>query len=318
LLLLGALIVASFFEPFQIVPGLLHGDAFFRLRPARYWREVLRKDGERGQVRGETRRVFLTGTSASVPVLRQCLHDPDRNVRWPAVLLVGRRVSDRLVVPILCEALDDNDAEVRLQAIDGLLLSERKSPQATQKLVNVMKNDPEAQLRHWAEKALWRIDPQAAREARGWLRYVSNEWKFSADVPSQPKLVETVFQTPAGPVPAHAFQFWMYPSCFGVIVNEYPKEFVESTPERQRNDELRKSMPVFFQGGKITSERQVEVQGHKGVETRIEVDNMGDVRQRHFWVGHRMYVVTLIFQREFVIPEAANYFLESFRFEAGS
>jgi hypothetical protein len=316
LLVFLATIVASFFEPYQIVPGLLHGDAFYRMRPTRYWRQVLRKDGESGLVSDETRAIFLTGRSAPVPVLRQCLHDPDRNVRWPAALLLGRIAWDCQVVPVLCEGLHDDDPKVRLQSIQGLSRIDGKSPQATQELVQVMKTDPEPQIQLGAELVLWRIDPQAARDARGWLHFVSKEWGFSADVPAEPKLLEQIVQSPGGPVPAHAFQFWMEPSIFQIIVNEYPKEFVAATTEEERNEGLRKSFPFFFMGGKITSEKEIEIQGRKGTEIYAEVGEMGDIQQRHFWVGDRMYVVMLIFKKEFVIPEAARYFLESVRIEA--
>ena len=47
----------------------------------------------------------------------------------------------------------------------------------------------------------------------------------------------------------------------------------------------------------------------------VEVPDMGNFQQRHFWVKNRMYVIMLIFKNEFVIPETAKYFLESFRIE---
>ncbi|HEV3145466.1 MAG TPA: HEAT repeat domain-containing protein [Gemmataceae bacterium] len=316
LLVLAALIVASFLEPYQIVPGLLHGDAFYQMRPTRYWQEILRNDGRAGKISKETEGRFWH-RSNSVPVLQQCLRAPDKNVRWPAAYFLARMDYDRKIIASLCECLHDDDPEVRFQAIGGMLRIQGKSPPpaAVQEMMTVMKSDPELQIRHAAERVLWRIDPAAAREARGWLHFVSKEWGFSAEVPAPPKMLEQIVQSPGGPVPAHAFQFWMEPSCFQIIVNEYPKDFVESTTEEQRNDGLRKAVPFFFIGGKITSEKEIEFQGRKGTELYVEVPDMGDIQQRHFWVGNRMYVVTLIFQKKFVIPEAAKYFLESFRIE---
>ena len=307
LIVLAALIIASFFEPYQIVPGLLHGEAFYHMQPTRYWRERLRQDGGAGRISDEMDGLFWE-QDKSLPILRQCVLDPDRNVRWPAAYHLARSAWNPKVVPILCDRFHDDDLEVRLQAIRGMLRMERKSPQAIQELTTVMKTDPEGQARHWAEKVLWRIDPQAAREARGWSHYVSKEWGFSAEVPAEPKMLEQIVQSPGGPVPAHAFQFWMEPSCFQIIVNEYPKDFVASTTEEERNEGLRKAFPFFFMGGKMTSEKEIEFQGRKGTEIHAEVGEMGDIKQRHFWVGNRMYVVMLIFKKEFVIREAANFF----------
>src|SRR5262245_37190176 len=120
LLILGALIVASFFEPYQIVPGILHGESFYHLRPTRYWRELLRKDGQAGRISKETE-IHFGDHSETVPVLQQCLRDPDRNVRWPAAYHLARMSWDRKNIPILCDCLHDDDAEVRFQGIRGLL-----------------------------------------------------------------------------------------------------------------------------------------------------------------------------------------------------
>src|SRR5438552_2159468 len=83
------LVAVAVFEPFRIVPGFFGGDAFFKMRPTRYWRELLRADGAAGSIREETISEFA-GRSWSVPVLRECLKDSDRNVRWPAAHLLRR------------------------------------------------------------------------------------------------------------------------------------------------------------------------------------------------------------------------------------
>jgi hypothetical protein len=87
--LLVALVATALLEPNRILVGLLQGDAFFQWRPTRYWREVLRQDGVQGRISDETIAIFKVRESA-VPVLRACALDQDRNVRWPAVLLLGR------------------------------------------------------------------------------------------------------------------------------------------------------------------------------------------------------------------------------------
>jgi hypothetical protein len=119
--LLVVLIATALLEPNRILVGLLQGDAFFQWRPTRYWREVLRQDGVQGRISDETIATFKVRESA-VPVLRACALDQDRNVRWPAVLLIGRvgRLHTHAALPGLREALQDEDVEVRLQATIAL------------------------------------------------------------------------------------------------------------------------------------------------------------------------------------------------------
>ena len=105
------------------VRGFLAGEPFYQGRPARYWREVLRKCGRAGNIPLETATRFQS-TKATLPVLRVCARDPDRNVRWPAVALLGQRdYPTQASQEVLIEALQDRDTEVRLQAIFGLAQS---------------------------------------------------------------------------------------------------------------------------------------------------------------------------------------------------
>jgi len=269
-------------------------------------------DGEAGQVRTETIDNFTSSHFSPIAVLRQCLRDPDKNVRWPAALILGRSSHTYEAVRALREAMHDEDVQVRFQAINSLGRRGANSSQAVDDLIAVMKNDPEVQVRALAERALWRIQPAAAQKARGWSHFVSSEWGFSVEMPAEPTMKDAPVETPFGPVLAHAFQSWIEPTCFQLVVTDYPKEYVESTSEDLRNEGLRQSVPFFFHGGKINWEKPMDFRGRKGVEMLIEVEPFGFLHSRHFWVGQRLYHITVIFKKEFIIPEAARYFLESF------
>src|SRR5262249_40252929 len=160
--------------------------AFFQWRPTHYWREVLRQDGVQGRVSDETIATFKLRESA-VPVLRACALDQDRNVRWPAVLLLrrGGRLHTPGALPGLREALQDEDVEVRLQATIALGNMGTNAMSAGPDLVETMK-DPDAQVRLMAEKALWYANPTLASKEGGWRTFESPRWNFSAAFPAVP------------------------------------------------------------------------------------------------------------------------------------
>jgi hypothetical protein len=119
--LLGAAALAVLLEPTGTARALLAGEPFYQGRPARYWREVLRECGRNGHISQETATRFGS-TKDALPVLRVCAGDPDRNVRWPAVNLLGQ--GDAPTQPareVLVAALDDEDVEVRLQAVQDVV-----------------------------------------------------------------------------------------------------------------------------------------------------------------------------------------------------
>src|SRR5439155_24696041 len=86
LLVLAAL--AAVLEPSSTVRAYLAGEPFYRRKPLRHWRELLRGQGRQGAISRDAWGEFWDG-EAALPVLLACARDPDRNVRWPAVALVG-------------------------------------------------------------------------------------------------------------------------------------------------------------------------------------------------------------------------------------
>jgi hypothetical protein len=185
--LLGAAGLAAFLEPTRTVRGFLAGEAFYRGRPASYWREVLRKQGSSGSIPNATANQFWDG-HAAFPVLRACAHDPDRDVRWPAIALLAKgNLRSQQVLEVLLEALDDMDTGVRLEAIRVLAgwgpMARPAIPALTARL-----QDQELQVAYYADLALWEIDTAAAVSACGWRSFTSPEYGFSVMLPvAQPE-----------------------------------------------------------------------------------------------------------------------------------
>jgi hypothetical protein len=313
---LGAAVLVALLEPTRTVRGLLAGEPFYRGRPAGYWREVLRECGRNGGIPLGTARQFHS-TRDTLPVLRVCARDPDRNVRWPAVALLGQ--SDHPTQPaqeVLVEALEDEDKEVRLQAIRGLAQWGRMSrpviPALTLRL-----QDPEPQVAHAADLALWEIDEPAAVAACGWRYFASLEFGFSVMLPEQPEREDQLL--PGGLTVVHSFQAWhragsyQAPTRYVVFVAEYPEEVLKGSTEEERFRAAKELVPAFFPGGQVVEDKEISSGGLRGRESLLEVEGLGRLRSRNFWVGRRLYGLMVAHQPQFLNARAMTYFLDSFR-----
>ncbi len=236
---LGVLVLT--FEPMHIGRGILHWEAFYRARPTSYWREILQADGQAGKVSDQTVATFQD--VSAIPVLLECLGDPDRNVRWPAVLLLGRftgrglSFTDR-VLPGLRKALGDEDIEVRLQAVVAIMRMGPNARAAGPDLVRLL-HDPIDQVAHYADVALWEVDPILAPEASGWKRFPSREWGFSAAYPEIPQEKEAAVERWGSPVVVHSFMARHDVTQCIIGVSEYPRPLIAVLSDQQRSDSAR-------------------------------------------------------------------------------
>lgn len=312
LLLLLALV--ALFEPTQTVRGILRGEAIYSGRPTRYWREVLRADGETGAVSERT--VERLGSHRAIPVLLECLEDPDPNVRWPAANLIGRFVgrsvgfNDR-VLPGLRRALGDEDVEVRLQTVLVMIRIGPNARAAIPDLVPLLR-DLDPQVRHYADIALWEADARMAPALTGWTVYTSPEWGFSATFPSAPKEGQQPVVRWNSQVVIHSFMAPHIAAQCAVAVSDHPGEVIKALSEGERLEAARDA--ITLAGGKLRVEQEVEQNGLKGRECEFEVEGKGVIRTKFFWVKQRLYQVAVTLDPKFPnSPKAAEYFLNSFR-----
>jgi hypothetical protein len=307
-----ALGLIAAFEPTQTIRALIAGEDFFRWRPTRYWREVLRAEGQANRLTDSTFDTFR-GSSA-VPVLLACLADPDRNVRWPAAALLPRTgaPAGRLVAPLRV-ALRDPDIEVRLHAILSLGVLGANARAAVPDLLKLLR-DPQAQVAHYADLALWQIDVPTAVKACGWKAFTSSRWGFTAMFPAAPEKKEgTIMGVPGTQL--HSFAAFHKATHCVVAVAEYPEDYLKDSTEEERLDAARDLCEAGL-GGKVVREVDIELQGHTGREVEIEVNGIGTLRTHLFWLGRRLYQVNVTLSERFGTPPAGEYFLESFRFTA--
>jgi hypothetical protein len=301
---------AACFEPNRVLRGWLAGEPFYRGRPARYWAEALRADGQRGRVTSETEVQFAYAAGyASMPILQACARNPDVQVRWPAIYLLGNGdISPEPPLEIFIEALADVAPEVRLQAVLALSRPAGVARSAFPELCSLLR-DPDPEIAHYADLTLWDIDAAAARTATGWRKFTAPQGRFSVMVPEEPAREQVpLSRDAAGTVTM--FSAWHGATRYTIVVAEYPAETVNAT---QRFADAR-AVALAGMGGTLVHERPVESHGRKGREYLDQVGGMF-VRSRLFWARPRLYQILVAYSPEFLNPRAADYFLNSFQLE---
>jgi hypothetical protein len=326
LVVLGLGAVAASVEPTGTVRAFIAGEPFYHLRPLRHWREVLRQCGQQRDIPPRTRGLFWDWTKAH-PVLRACAKDPDANVRWPAVYVLGFQGEGSAEdLGTLTEALGDEALDVRFQAVLALTTWGPKARPAGTALADRLR-DSDTRVAHMADIALWQVDPAGAPATCGWRLFRSPQWKFSVMLPGEPEASEE--REPLSGLPIHAFQSWhkvgseIIPVRYFAAVTDYPKQVMRTT-EKERLDASRDAVPLglthFGMSGKVRSERAVEQGGLTGRDYIVDVGGGGLLRRRLFWRGTRLYNVGFATGKilKYFNERAAEFYLDSFRVDAAA
>lgn len=308
--------VTTFFEETMVVILSFCRVDTHQGKPLSHWREVLRADGKAGEVRQQTLAIFPPSAS-SVSVLSTLAKDPDPHVRWVAVTILGRVGLAEEVVPILRAALKDSEVNVRYHAAASLAgrRGDARNPEVISSLAELVR-DPDHRVEDMADFALWEIDVPTALRARGWKKYSSSEYQFTAMFPGEPEKTEKTFESPFGPVVTHVFQAMLGTRVCMITVNDYPDKFIEMTSEEERFNAMRPAAKSFFPGGGITEEKRIDQDKHTGREWLIKSKFKGKtawLRSRHFWAGHRYYVISFMWLEGYANSNAAAYFLLSMK-----
>jgi hypothetical protein len=306
-----ALFVGAALEPNKIVPGLLHGEPFYDHRPTRYWREVLQSEGQTGHVGPQT--ISRFGSFRSIPVLRRCLKDPDRNVRWPAAALLARLTFPSDAVPDLIEAMDDPDLEVRAQAIMAIRSHGPNAFAAGPRLAEII-HDENLAFADLANSALWKVDPRRAVVACGWKPFVSKEWCFRATMPEGVQHSQSTTPTPLGDdVIVENWTAMHGATALTIGISVYSENLVREIPPEEWFRRLKDNPGPF--GLHIVRDQTIELNGLRGWEFVAESE-LGHIWKRLFWVGRRLYQVQVAYNPKFANIGAGHYFLESFQIDA--
>ncbi len=309
-------VIVAWLEPTQTIRGFFAGDAFYRGRPTRYWRKVLRVEGRSSNISSATAAQFRE-TQEAFPVLRACASDPEWSVRGAAVALLGQgNARSEEILAVLVGALDDANGDVCLKAIRALDQWGPMARPAVPALAKLLK-DPEIKIARSADIALWDIDPSAAVKECGWKPFRSSEWKFTAMLPAEPERTQQtfIFLDIHLFISEHKFGPHTGDTAYGIAVMECPAEWLDG---KRKDDILAKARDNLVEKsrGKLVGEQAVEQNGWKGIEFRIEVEGERTRflrRARLFWVNNRLFQLYVSGVPQSLNVRAADYFMESFQ-----
>ena len=303
LTLLG-LLTLLIVDPHGRLLGLLHGEAFYRWRPTTYWRGVLAQDGAARKLRRSTFDQFFKSRRA-VPVLKELLLDPDANVRWPCVRLIGLCASVRDQERIFTRLLDDPEEDIRFEVLGALESLGPQAPGALPKLQELARTKNDAE-RIAALYVLWSIDPKTAQKTEKWATYTSEPWGFSASMPSR---VETTPHTSSlDGSKVHQFTTLCGLATFTIAVSSVHPNNKLTTEERY---EMAPGAVAAAVKGKVQHNKPIQQHGHAGREQCIATEE-ATLRSRVFIVGDRVYQAQAVYKPDAVHPDAIDYFLDSF------
>jgi hypothetical protein len=156
--------------------------------------------------------------------------------------------------------------------------------------------------------------PAAAAGARGeWKVFHSKEGNYEVQLPGSPQENRNSVKTSVGTVyVVLAILEVKKHEGYYVGFSELPEAVIKSETEDRRLDNARDGA-VSNSRGKLKSEKQIKLDGHKGRELEIEVDGKTLIRARLYHVNNRLYQVMVVGSRELVASADTGKFLDSFK-----
>lgn len=313
-----ALWIAWEYDPTRITRGLLLREEFFQNRPTSYWREVIQADMEDKKLQKQTINRFKY--SYAMPVLRECLSDPDPDVRWASLLLFSMNASTRAIKPAATRALDDPDKTVKFAAIEILRDLKYEASLAVPKFYELTSHS-DKEIAFAAHRALWEINPERAVEAGKWREFISDEWQFNIMFPGVPKIESTSVEGLYGEIKLHYFSVPFSQAACMVVVAENPIEVLENFSIDERHRIVAEDAAFALEGELIdytSFDRQPNYlpgadRANDGRNWTVEVTDEVVMHSRVFQVEDRCYRANFIVPYGRDSPEATAYFLDSFQ-----
>jgi len=150
---------------------------------------------------------------------------------------------------------------------------------------------------------------QAAEE------FKSEAGKFSLTVPAPMNEKTQEVETGAGKITVHMYLSEIASGAYLAFYSDYPAEAVKQVGAKSILDNARDGAANNIKG-KVTREKEVELDGHPGREFDVEAKlNGADVKitARLFLVDNRLYMVYVAYKVEQGSAEEIDKFLNSFK-----
>jgi hypothetical protein len=294
--------------------GLIKGETFFDGRPSSYWKARFKDEGEAGirSLRRVTVELFDKNRNAALPVLLEALQDSDKDIRAVAIFLVGQYGKDCAnELPLLTAALRDPQPQVRFQAISAVA---NVAPDVTVALaaINPLLADPDPVVVKQAVHCYCQLDPQSVRTKFKWEEFVSKEWCFRAVMPPGVSQEQRTVEGPEEQVEVHSFNASFNDALFVVAIYDYPAGSPRIATEEERINRGRDLLRENSQGD-LKRDDVISQNGLSGREQIVHTPLKGvAMRSRTFWKQNRMYHLLITAPGREVLGKEVDLFLDSF------
>jgi hypothetical protein len=122
-----------------------------------------------------------------------------------------------------------------------------------------------------------------------WKPFASKEGGFSVMMPGTPKPMRQSLNTQAGPIAMNMFVLDMGTTAYVVMFSDYPEAGVKKAGAAKVLKGARDGAVNNARGAKLLSEKQISLNGHPGVELKMEQGAQGILLARLYMVRNRLY-----------------------------
>ena len=233
--IIGAILAAC--VPTYLAWRARNGETLYRERPTSHWREILRARTAKLEQSATFRRWQHSGILQPFRFYSNAWTTPTGTCGWPAMHLLGEfsdpiyNYSNR-VLPAIRKGFGDQDVEVRLQAVIAMRKMGPNARPLAGELARLL-SDPEYQICHFADVALWEVDANFAPTACDWKKFSSKQWGFSAMLPAVLQENEIQVERWGSQVVVYSFKAQHRVTLCIIAVSEYPVQTLSAISEEE-------------------------------------------------------------------------------------
>ena len=295
--------------------GFIKGETFFDGRPSSYWRDQFKDEGQnsfRGSLRQATIELFTTNYERALPLLRETIHDSDKDIRSVTVCLMGecgKACTNEL--PLLTAALRDPEPRVRFYAIPAVAIVAPDVPTALA-AISPLLTDSEISVSRQAVYCYCQLDPNSVRTKFKWQELVSKECGFRSVMPPDVIQEQRTLERLEEQVEIRSFKASFNDTLFVVAIYDYPAESPRIATEEDRINRGR-DLLLENTDGKLMRDKVVSQNGLSGRELIVHTPLKGvALRSRTYWKRNRMYHLFVTAPGRQVLAKQVDLFLDSF------
>lgn len=144
-------------------------------------------------------------------------------------------------------------------------------------------------------------------------RFVSDEGRFAVRFPSEPKFSKTTKKTDVGVIDVNNYMAEIGGSAYAASYTDYPESIIDLSDPEAILDGAAKGQADAV-GGTLVESTRVEIDGHPGRATEVDVSEAKGVvwRSNTYLVGERLYQVVVVQPAAADDRDRARRFFDSF------